>query len=129
MMSKLNNERRHFSRIPFDVDVQQHYELANELQKARLVDISLKGALVEIEQSAGNSFEGMNCSTTVFLDNSGENITMEGKVVHQQGQLLGIECQRIDLDSMTRLRRVLELNTGDEELMRRELAVMLKLRV
>ena len=128
-MSKVNNERRHFSRIPFDVDVQQHYELDNELQKARLVDISLKGALVEIEQSTGNSFEGMNCCTTVFLDNSGENITMEGKVVYQQGQLLGIECQHIDLDSMTRLRRVLELNTGDEELMSRELAVMLKLRV
>ncbi len=52
---------------------------------------------------------------------------MKGNVVHQSGQFIGIECVHIDLDSMTNLRRLVELNTGDEKLLEKELSEMLKI--
>lgn len=124
-----SNDPRHFSRISFDADVQLHFHLANVVQTAHLLDISLKGALVETTQPIANAFKGKICRMVLSLGKGGENVTMEGKVVHQEAQFLGIECQHIDLDSMTNLRRLVELNTGDEKLLERELAEMLKVGV
>ena len=120
-------EPRHFSRIPFAADVQLHFPLTKEVQTAHLLDISLKGALVETMQSIANIFRGKTCRMVLSLGKGGENISMEGKVVHHEGQLMGIECLHIDLDSMTNLRRLMELNMGDEKLLGRELAEMLKI--
>lgn len=122
-----SNEHRLFSRITFHADVQLHLHLANEVQTAHLLDISLKGALIETEQPIANSFKRKSFSMVIFLGHDGENITMEGKVVHQEGQRLGIECQQIDLDSMINLKRLVELNTGDEKLLERELGEILKI--
>lgn len=121
-----NNKPRHFSRIPFQADVQLHFHLAKEVQTAHLLDISLKGALVETTQPIANAYKGKICSMNLLLGKDGEHITMEGKVIHQEGQLIGIECQHIDLDSMINLRRLVELNMGDEKLLERELAEVLK---
>jgi hypothetical protein len=118
---------RHFSRIPFDADVQLHVHLAKEVQTAHLLDISLKGALIETMQPITNAYKGKICRMELSLGKGGEHITMEGKVVHQAGSLMGIECQHIDLDSMINLRRLVELNMGDEKLLERELAEMLKI--
>jgi hypothetical protein len=121
-----SNEPRHFSRIPFQADVQLHFHLATEVQTAHLLDISLKGALVETIQPITNAYKGKICRMDLPLGKGGEHITMDGKVVHQEGQLIGIECQHIDLDSMINLRRLVELNMGDEKLLERELADVLK---
>jgi hypothetical protein len=56
------------------------------------------------------------------LDKTGDVVTMSGVVVHLEGQHIGMECQNIDLTSLTHLRRLVELNTGDAELMNRELS-------
>jgi hypothetical protein len=122
-----SNKPRHFSRIPFHADVQLHFHLAKEVHTAHLLDISLKGALVEISQPISNVYKGKVCRMVLVLNKDGENITMEGKVVHQDALHIGIECQHIDLDSMINLRRLVELNTGDEKLLERELAEVLKI--
>jgi hypothetical protein len=120
--------RRHFSRIPFQVDVLLHFHQENEFQTAHLLDISLKGALVKIIKSiSDSSYSGKICTMDLQLDEGEEHIIMEGKVVHQEGQFIGFECQHIDLDSMTNLRRLVELNMGDEKLLERELAEVLKI--
>jgi hypothetical protein len=121
-----SNKPRHFSRIHFQADVELHFHLAKEVQTARLLDISLKGALVETAQPIANVFKGKICRMVLPLGKGGEHITMEGKVIHQEDQLIGIECQHIDLDSMINLRRLVELNMGDEKLLERELAEVLK---
>jgi hypothetical protein len=120
-------QRRHFSRIPFHAEAQLHFDLAKEEQTAHLLDISLKGALLEMIQPNTNHYEGRVCNMELPLGKDGEHILMEGKVIHQEDRLIGIECQHIDLDSMTSLRRLVELNMGDEPLLERELAEMLKL--
>lgn len=127
MNTKDSIEPRHFSRITFHADVQLHFHLAKEVHTAQLLDISLKGALLETRQPIVNAYKGKLCRMILSLGNGGEHITMEGKVVHQEKQLIGIECQFIDLESMTNLRRLVELNTGDANLLEREFAELLKI--
>jgi hypothetical protein len=46
---------------------------------------------------------------------------METIVVHSQQDSLGLRCEKIDIESASHLRRLLELNMGDAELLSREL--------
>ncbi len=121
------NESRHFSRIAFHADVQLQIHLIDEIQTAQLLDISLKGALLKIDKPLTKAANLRSCTMTLLLGRDGENITMKGNVVHQSGQFIGIECVHIDLDSMTNLRRLVALNTGDEKLLEKELSEMLKM--
>lgn len=120
------NESRHFSRIPFHADVHLRFHSGSEMKTLHLLDISLKGALVKSDQPGDTSFNGEGCSMALNLGRDGESIVMEGKIIHHEGQLIGIKCQYIDLDSMTNLRRLVELNIGDEKQVERELCEMLK---
>jgi hypothetical protein len=121
-----SKESRHFSRIPFQATVQLHFNLSKETLLAHLLDISLKGALVETAQPLANVFKSKSCRMVLVLGKGGEHITMEGMVAHHADNIMGIECKHIDLDSMTSLRRLVELNTGNPALLERELAEMLK---
>lgn len=122
-----SRDARHFSRIPFHSTVELHFHLTREVFTAHLLDISLKGALIETLQPLGNVFKGKICRMVLFLGSDGEHIAMDGTVVHQEDLRIGIECQHIDVDSMSNLRRLVELNTGDARQLERELAEMLKI--
>lgn len=119
MKSVPDNDQRRFSRIPFHADVQ--LRLGQDGHSAHLLDIALKGALVELRQPVA-ALLGKPCQLKLNLGGDGKAIVMEGVVVHQEGQHVGIECRYIDLDSLTSLRRLAELNLGDEALMDRELS-------
>ncbi|WP_114973720.1 PilZ domain-containing protein [Rhodoferax ferrireducens] len=119
MKAKLIKGLRHFSRIPFDAEVLLH--LHDRTISVRLVDIAFKGALVQTElQQALVLHE--KCRLVLPLTDGGDGVVMTGKIVHLEDQHVGMECQDIDVTSLTRLRRLIELNTGDAELMNRELA-------
>lgn len=49
---------------------------------------------------------------------------MEVVLTRTQPQSLGFVCRHIDLDSISHLRRLVELNLGDEQLLERELAAL-----
>ena len=121
--SDLNGQRR-YSRIPFHSDIQLH--LASAVQTVHLLDIALKGALVESGKPIAVTL-GQDCSLLLRLDGHAEKIEMKGRVVHQEGERIGIECRNMDVDSLTSLRRLLELNLGDAALVDRELSHMFEL--
>ncbi len=118
MNSVTDNGQRRFSRISFHSDVQLHF--GQDAYLAHLLDIALKGALVALRQPLAG-LVGKSCQLKLNLG-GGEAIVMEGVVVHQEGLHVGIECRHIDVDSLTRLRRLAELNLGDETLLDRELS-------
>jgi hypothetical protein len=60
------------------------------------------------------------------LDNGETEIRLQATVVHHQGERYGLVCQELDLDSATHLRRLLELNLGDESLLQREIGLLLR---
>ncbi|MDX8398613.1 MAG: PilZ domain-containing protein [Gallionellaceae bacterium] len=126
MNTTVSKQERHFARVAFDAEVQLHFHLSKEVQAAHLLDISLKGALFETKQPLVNIYYGKVCRIELALGRDGDQIIIEGQVVHQEGQLIGIECHHIDLDSMINLRRLVELNTGDPELLERELSELIK---
>lgn len=110
---------RHFSRVPFEAEVQLH--LSGRVIRARLIDIALRGALV-LTDTVQPLVPQEKCSLVLPLTEGGDSIVMAGKIVHIENQHIGIECLDMDVSSLTRLRRLIELNTGDVELMNRELS-------
>jgi hypothetical protein len=53
-------------------------------------------------------------------------IHMSGDIAHIEDNHIGIQCHQLDLDSATLLRRVVELNLADSDLLERELHAMLE---
>jgi hypothetical protein len=114
------NDRRRFWRAVFHADVQLVVGAAT--LEAEVLDISLKGALVDL-RGPWNARLGDGCRLTLNL--GGDTIiTMETVVAHIAGARIGLRCTDIDIDSITHLRRLVELNAGDPALLDRELAAL-----
>lgn len=115
------SQKRRFSRVPFHSKVLlSTFPGKNECD---LIDISLKGALVE-RIMPWKSKVGDPCSLVVELASGGATIHMSGAVAHVKDNRLGIRCTELDLESITNLRRLVELNLGDEEALSREISAM-----
>lgn len=114
-------ERRDFWRVPF----QSLARLTNKegvARECRLGDISLKGALLEMDDH-GPLHPGDTCRLQIDLSPE-ISIRMQMTVMHIAGQRIGLRCNEIDLDSITALRRLVELNSGDPILLERELGAL-----
>ncbi|MCB1858266.1 MAG: PilZ domain-containing protein [Gammaproteobacteria bacterium] len=112
------SDRRKFQRILFDSPVKVSDGTTEFI--STLLDISLNGAfLIKPEEwQIGNDSPVV---LTVLLEDGNTKIRMDARVAHQQHDTLGFRCERIDMDSISHLRRLVELNTDDPELLEREL--------
>lgn len=111
-------QRRKYSRVDFDAECS--LVLEGQVFETSLVDISMKGALVERPESWEHS-PGRKCQLLLKLDEGGVTLKMnmeEARIIEGH---LGLVCVSIDIESATHLRRLLELNFGDAELVEREL--------
>ncbi len=117
-----SNERRHFQRILFDADAE--LKCKNQTCHVHLLDVSLKGALVELRDKKQDAPEaGLDVSLDIKLDDA-VHITMQGPITHVEGDHIGVECSAIDIESITHLRRLVELNLGNSGILDRELAAL-----
>jgi hypothetical protein len=119
MTTSLAQGHRLFSRVPFMAQVS--LELPTQALEVELLDIALKGALIHTKDDVTVALND-SCRLVLPLTDGGDAIEMNGKVVHLEDQNIGMACTDIDLQSLTRLRRLLELNTGDADMMDRELS-------
>ena len=46
--------------------------------------------------------------------------------MHVEGHHVGLRCESIDLDSITHLRRLVEMNSGDSTILDREFASLVR---
>lgn len=114
-----NTERRHYQRVSFETTAL----LTNESQSfaCQVVDLSIKGVLLR-PHGVLNSSIGSEFALAIPLGSStSENVEMRIKLAHKTPECLGFECLQIDVESITHLRRILELNSGDGLLLEREL--------
>jgi hypothetical protein len=110
--------RRNFTRVILSFKAQ--LTLAGTTQETTILDLSLHGALVSYDSKEENL---KNTQGSLHLELSDDIfIEMAVKVAHQDANSLGLQCQLTDIDSITHLRRLIELNIGDSELLNRELA-------
>ena len=122
-MSDNPSERRRFKRIAFDARTElsqgpYHWPVT-------LIDLSLKGLLIERPEpwlgEADQPFEvAINLAPQV-------NVRMTAQLAHDDHGQLGFQCLHIGLESISHLRRLVELNLGDEAELERELGALIEL--
>ena len=112
----MSSEKRRFKRIPFDTPARIVSTLS-----VQVVDVSLKGALVAKPDNWKGAMGDM-IAIEIPLSPSGPVIRMQTRVAHLEADRIGLVCEQIDLESISHLRRLVELNLGDDEMLHRELA-------
>jgi len=112
-------ENRRFHRISFDAECELHWQ--DEVWVSEVLDISLKGVLVKRPEKWNVPLK-QPCEVIIHLDDHETGIVMAVELRHIEEQRLGFKCQYIDLESATHLKRLVELNLGDQALLEREFA-------
>lgn len=124
MSTDSSTERRRFSRIPFHIEANIRSETDNSYLKCEVTDISLNGLLiVKPANWAGKLSEAHH--VTLLLEKGQTVIDMDTTVAHIDESSVGFICEHIDLTSISHLKRLVELNLGDEELLQRELSALI----
>lgn len=116
-------ERRRFFRVVFSTPA----ELAQgeQIWHTRLLDLSLQGALVEQPLDWPEHSNG-RYELSFSLADSDIRISMEVELTHKAKERLGFYCHHIDIDSVSHLKRLIELNVGNADMLQRELANLLE---
>jgi hypothetical protein len=116
-----NEERRHFSRVAFNAPAL--LTLGDQQHVVSVLDLSFKGALVALPADLASTAVPRTGTGTLSLRLTGPDagISMMVEVAHVQDGQVGLLCRGIDLDSMTHLRHLIELNLGDPALLQRDL--------
>ena len=114
-------DRRNFSRIKFVASVQ--VEFNDEIFEGELLDISLNGALLRSRAHVPIE-KGDFCKLGFYLHPSEISLDFDAEVVHLHQNKLGFKFLSEDIDTMTHLRRLLELNIGDHDRITRELTFL-----
>ncbi|CEG53376.1 PilZ domain-containing protein [Stutzerimonas kunmingensis] len=119
-MTDSPSDRRRFQRIEFDAATE--LVQGDRRWPVELHDLSLKGLLVRRPEGWDADAEQPFEARVRLADDA--EVRMEVAMTHEEGDLIGFVCQHIDLDSIAHLRRLVELNLGDEALLERELAAL-----
>jgi hypothetical protein len=113
-------EKRRFHRALYDAPAILTY--AGNTKACKIVDLSLKGCLLAFSEIW--TISPATLHTLSFQLSEETSIVMDVSPVHTVGNQIGFLCKHIDLDSITNLRRLVELNLGNSELLERELAAL-----
>ena len=116
-------ERRRFFRAGYSRPAQ--LQQGGQIWATTLLDLSLQGALLQRPEHWNAQASGL-FMLTFTLDDSDIQISMEVEATHLDDKRLGVYCHHIDIDSVSHLRRLIELNVGDSELLMRELAHLIE---
>jgi hypothetical protein len=120
--SHSGEQRRHFSRILFKAPALLAGHDRSDSCEVR--DLSLKGALLQVAHVAEWPLGAAVELTLSLSPTETVEIRMHGSVAHHAGAVIGIRCAEIDLDSITHLRRLVELNLGSAAALERELSAL-----
>ena len=121
-MSDQPADRRRFKRIEFDARTELSQGALT--WPVKLIDLSLKGLLIEKpEPWLGNSAQHFLVDIHLTTD---VEIKMDVELAHDDHGQLGFVCKHISLESIERLRRLIEFNLGDPAELERELGALIE---
>ena len=109
--------KRHFSRVPFKLE--STLTVGQTSFDTMVIDISLKGALIT-KPEEWSPDDGQDILLVMKLADSDILMQMQSEVAHEHEDKLGLRFVEIDVDSLSHLRRLLELNLGDAALINKE---------
>jgi hypothetical protein len=112
-------KHRRFRRIPFEAEVM--LKVQDQTFTGELLDVAMKGAMVGIEKKFSLKLGGQ-CSLSITLPGSPIQLDFEAELIHVEGHHYGFKFISENLATLTHLRKIIELNTGDVEATRSELS-------
>ncbi|MBI3908190.1 MAG: PilZ domain-containing protein [Pseudomonas fluorescens] len=122
-MSEPPAERRRFKRIAFDARTE--LSQGESTWPVKLIDLSLKGLLIERPEHWQGDRQ-QDFSVDIHLSDE-IDIEMDVQLTHEDHGQLGFVCRHISLESIERLRRLIELNLADEVELERELGALIEI--
>ena len=120
-------ERRKYSRISLDLLGVLESEVQRKNYIVHVRDVSLKGAFVELAnfEEDPHIFSGQRYTLVIQLQAT-TKIVMKMTCRHVSGKSLGLECNHVDPESISHLKRLVEMNIGRSDVLNRELNVLIK---
>jgi len=115
-----NNDNRHFHRIHFVGEATLSCE--GKTWGCEIIDLSLKGCLLGFELPWQQDPEKLYTLTLPLSEET--QIKMELTAAHVVDNKVGFKCEHIDIDSISELRRLVELNLGNSALLERDLLAL-----
>ena len=122
-MSEHPAERRRFKRIAFDARTE--LSQGESSWQVKLIDLSLKGLLIERPEHWQGDRQ-QDFSVDIHLSDD-VDIAMDLHLTHEDHGQLGFVCRHISLESIERLRRLIELNLADPQELERELGALIEI--
>ncbi len=117
------DEKRYCKRITFPATVE--IEFQQRSYPGELLDLSMKGALIQPDGDITLQ-KKENASIKITLPMSELILSFEAELVHLYKNNMGFKFISVDIDTMTHLRRLMELNTGNSEQVHEEIKFWLK---
>jgi hypothetical protein len=116
-------DNRHFHRIAHDAPATIARDGVPGSLEARTLDLSLKGCLLDIGAATLPGLGG-GYQVTIHLSTD-VRIAMTASLAHAEaGGRAGFKCEHIDIDSVSTLRRLVELNLGNPDALDRDLEAL-----
>jgi PilZ domain len=113
-----DSTNRRYHRVPFDGQARLYSSTA--MWDTEVVDLSLRGALVK-KPDSWTGKAGMNLRLELRLP--GMVVISMGVVAANVTEThIGLKAERLDFDSFSHLKRMIELNVGDADAISREIA-------
>ncbi|MFJ2528586.1 PilZ domain-containing protein [Pseudomonas helmanticensis] len=122
-MSEHPANRRRFKRIAFDAKTE--LSQGEYIWPVKLIDLSLKGLLIDKPEPWLGDWERHFLVDIHLNDEVG--IKMDVQLTHDDHGQLGFVCKHISLESIERLRRLIEFNLGDPQELERELGALIEI--
>lgn len=117
---RTNDDKRGFHRIVYHSNAFVY--IGEVYTPCKVLDISLKGCLLELPGDWLSQADKID-RIEILLE-GGLAVNMQVSLSHHEGAQTGFRCNHIDLDSVTVLRRMIELNLGDSELLNRDIKAL-----
>jgi len=112
-------ERRRFSRVIYQAPAE--IKQGNLTLSADLRDLSLHGLLLSSPAGSEKLDQQQPMDVHFTLPGSDVVISLEAEIVELTSAFIRTSIQHIDIDSISHLKRLVELNVGDETLLHREI--------
>jgi hypothetical protein len=112
------NDKRQFHRCFYNKEAT--LSLKEQYWNCEIVDISIHGCLLRFNETWKAQDPEAIYSLEITLSEE-KTITMTVNISHAVDNEIGCQCVHIELDSISELRRLIELNLGDSHLLERDL--------
>ncbi|MDX2322488.1 MAG: PilZ domain-containing protein [Moritella sp.] len=109
--------KRHFQRVLFDH--QATLSSNNQQWPTNVIDLSLRGLSCTKPRNATFKIDQLLTLSITLTEQ--QVIIMETIIIHSEEHSLGMKCTRIDINSISELRRLVQLNLADEALLQRDI--------